>query len=108
MTEKEGTAVLKAVRELLTPPRAWVQDVSARDVFGASCWLGHGACQWCLVGAIEEAAHRIDSTTRHTILADAALNRVRAHGPQYVAAWNDHPKRTHAEVLALLDRAIAA
>ena len=107
MTEKEGTAVLKVARELLTPEEAWVQDVHARDELGAPCWPGHGACQWCLVGAIEEAAHRIDST-QHTTLADAALDRVRARGPQYVARWNDQQKRTHAEVLALLDRAIAA
>ena len=102
--------ILQGARELIALESAWIQTVHARDELGAPCWPGDGACQWCLVGAVEDAALRIlpaDEMRREANIA-SALDRIRSVGPQHLAAWNDAQNRTHAEVLALLDRAIAA
>ena len=132
MTEKE---VLEKARELLTPEGAWIQNELAIATDGGVTWVGDSAaCGWCLLGAIDHAAHvaahaaGIDGTAHVAGIddpelldfvssaSDAALEKIRqvdsiAAIPSLIdgiAAWNDDEERTHAEVLALLDRAIAA
>ena len=115
MTEKE---VLEKARELLTPEGAWVQGAHARDVGGERCFSRDPeACQWCLVGAVSRVAHNsgeyrwilpsLDTLARVGLGVTPGTRDPRKPG-QILVKWNDHPKRTHAEVLALLDRAIAA
>jgi hypothetical protein len=44
----------------------------------------------------------------HCVLAGAAVQRLlNTIGHQAIGVWNDDPHRTHADVLAALDRAIA-
>ena len=127
--------ILKKARALLAPSGAWIQNDNAIATDGAITWAGDSAaCGWCLLGAIDHAAHvaaydaGIDGTAYAAGIdnsellefvssaSDAALEKIRqvdsiAATPSLIdgiASWNDHPERTHAEVLALLDRAIAA
>lgn len=81
------------MRQLLTSPSRWTQG---RFVAVAE----DGGRRWCLSGALQEVGGQIaDATYKH--LADTL-------GVANVCEWNDHPLRTHDEVLAALDRAIEA
>ncbi len=99
VTERD---LLIRAREFLSDESRWVKgewymgDVSAPS-----------AC--CLVGALERAAM---SAPRDVFLeAEARLEELvntPSESDDWIELfeWNDDPKRTHAEVLALLDRAI--
>lgn len=87
--------VLRAARERLTDPANWC-GMSASDGRGAVCIAiavsdVYGDSFW-------QAAHRV-------------LARLLPDGGEYTAKalhnWNDHHATSHADVLALLDRAIA-
>lgn len=90
--------VLVKARELLAEPGRWTQETAARDAAGLPVGAtSDAAVCWCLIGALDAVR---DGTT-----ALAQLRRTL--GCSSVSAWNDAPERTHADVLALLDRAIA-
>ena len=97
----EALETLTAVRELLSDPKRWTQGAMARDAQGNG--VGHSssdAACWCLDGAIRYAERH--KPWRPGSPAFAAL-RERLHYTS-VAMFNDSSE--HAEVLALLDRAI--
>lgn len=99
--------VLRRVRARLSDPARWTQGTEARNAMGrhvdpedpdATCWCMLGAVKVEVgagIGCDEEASRRFYE-------AKAVL---RAHGGD-VVTFND--AGTHADVLALLDRAIAA
>ena len=122
MKEKEVREVLKRARELIAPEGAWIQWEHAEMRGGAAINPESPvACRWCLTGAIRRAAlHHPGGTWPLMPRAFARVARV-AREPESelqwdtggqaareIVSWNDAPERTHAEVLALLDRAIAA
>ena len=100
---------LRAARELLSKPGTWTQGVMARDASGQKSqapWSPHAVC-WCLEGAIQRASDATRFEARTATPRDVLLAIEKEVG-QKAARWNDDPSRTQEEVLALLDRMIAA
>lgn len=86
--------VLRGARKLLTPPGAWMQGRYANKEKTCFCVLG-------ALGMVEKGK-ALDPSD----LVIQALHKTRSfYGP--VSAWNDRKNRTQADVLALLDKAIA-
>lgn len=94
--------VLRGARELLSDPARWTKGVNARDAAGERVGiLSVDAACWCMWGALDKV--------RGTSGWDDAVEALRAAvGGAPVSCWNDAPARTHAEVLAAFDRAIAS
>lgn len=100
MTPREA---LVAARELLTPEGAWTQGAFARVGRGGNP-IGPAeprAKCFCIVGALKRVCPWEAS------LAFRALERAIGVRPGDVVNWNDTPGRTQAEVLEVLDKAIA-
>jgi hypothetical protein len=102
------TENLVKVRELLSDKSRWTQRTFARDSNGWSTDVDSGnAVSWCLVGAMEKVAGR-----GNFISIEKMRSRVRASVPDLanygysLSMFND--TQPHANVLALLDRAIDA
>ena len=95
---------LIAARALIATPEAWIQGRFAQDANGVPVGpFDEWACKFCTVGAITCASGEPLTETRASIL--------RAHLPKpfdNLVNFNDHPDTTHADVLALFDRAIAS
>lgn len=97
--------VLRGARELLSEPERWTKDAGARDAKGAPCgWDAEDASCWCLDGALCRLAYRNNAAAYQE--AGAALRKFVLDDYDSYVDFND--SRTHSEVLALLDRAIAA
>lgn len=101
---------LIAMRELLTPEDAWTQGAAARNKSGEyiDC-QSEEASSFCIEGASLRVA-----STNHTLasraldfLHDRLPTRASNSAIANITLWNDNPRRTKAEVLALLDRCIA-
>jgi hypothetical protein len=98
--------VLVKARELIATPDRWIKENIARDKPESREWIypNHPAATcWCSVGAIcaAEGLEGMWSDTRSI----KALKKVL--GTDDVSEWNDAPERTHDEVLAAFDKAIA-
>lgn len=100
----DAQQLLEGVRRRLDSPSAWLQGRSAADKFGfrrhpsdplATCW--------CIGGAIQAESQQIADPNA---LKEALTCVRRAIGSAHVPSWNDHPRRSHAEVLGALDHAI--
>lgn len=87
-----GIDVLVAARQLIENPENWCQHE-----------LHMGRNVHCACGAIEEATRRL--THNVPSLFDCFISGFR--GWQELSNFNDAPHRTHAEVLAAFDKAIA-
>ena len=88
------------VRDLLTDETKWTKGAFARDKEGKVIGSGSPlACCWCLSGA---AFHCVGDDSDESAYAILARIRERV-GHASVAAWNDDPKRTFAEVRALVE-----
>lgn len=101
---------LRAMRELLSVPERWTQRAAARQVNGKSCFAeSPGAVCWCLDGARQKIVG-IPPTADNNEVA-VALNAEVPANRNYALplriSFNDAPTTRHANVLALLDRAIA-
>jgi hypothetical protein len=91
--------ILKGARELLSDPARWTQGHAARTAAGrktsyqdpdAVCYCPWGALR--LVGGLG---------------ADLVVLSLGFEGTSEFFAWNDAPERTHTEVLARFDKAVA-
>ena len=92
--------ILKAARELLSVPERWTKRVSARATDGKSCPIDSpNATCWCIVGALGKITDYA--------LPDECTDVLREGLPGSLVSFNDAPERTHAEVLARFDEAIA-
>lgn len=99
MTTREA---LIAARELIEDPERWTQEESARDADGKGVPIGSPeACQWCAMGALSKIA------PDGLMLSRTRVALLRGTGTYSVSMFNDAPGRTHAEVLAAFDKAIA-
>lgn len=94
--------VLRAARELISDSARWTKGTSARDINGQKCEISRGV-SWCALGAADKfsAGRGAAGAALHAALASMPGNELRM-----VTSYND--SHTHAEVLALFDRAIAA
>lgn len=109
--EKAAKSVerLIVIRGLLADPSAWTKAAMARASDGRAVSLhGGGACMWCLDGALSHdapggsslSAFKLERVTRSYVrLALGGLDRS-------IWGFNDDPSTTHADILAVLDRAI--
>lgn len=98
-------AVLKKARELISDEKAWTKGWFAKDERGRDVYADDpGAVCFCAMGAIDRAAEEcggVDDVPALNML-------VRALGGTAIDLFNDAPERTHAEVLAAFDKAIAS
>ena len=101
MVREQVIDALVRARELVE--RGWCQGWFARDADGVEVsFASQSACRFCAIGAIRRVADIPDGNNGIGLLFRAggltALD---------LAAWNDAPERTQADVLALYDAAIA-
>ena len=96
---------LRAARRLLTPKKRWTQAASARNTRGRSVEpVSKAAACWCLMGAIERVTAGPGSQNNTEGMCLMAI-RDATPNLRSIVQYND--QSTHAQVLALLDRAIA-
>lgn len=99
--------ILCAARARIADPARWTQGACARDDEGEACVsVSTHARSWCAVGAISyegELAYARMGLEGSSI----ALQMLRTLIGDDVMNWNDAPERTHAEVIAAFDQAIA-
>jgi hypothetical protein len=95
--EARDLAVLKRARHRIRYRWMWFKGVRLPTV--ARFLFGHS----CAVIAVNRAAFW------RRWIRDSAVGRLRRQLPPHwqVAEWNDDPITTHADILALFDRAIA-
>ena len=84
---------LIAAKKLIEDPKAWVKDQGDR----VTCWCAMTAC-----GSIAP-----DDIYARNAMWDALRKQAPARF-DYVADYNDHRSTTHADIMALFDRAIDA
>lgn len=90
----EVSQVILKARELLSDPKKWTQGqycTEARDAF-------------CIIGAVHEAAGAQPDAGISPV-ASKACERISITAKMHPANFNDNKNTTHADVLALLDRA---
>lgn len=111
MDEAMAVSYLQRMRDILVT--GWCQFDMGQDANGNYVMpFNPRACRWCLLGAATVAT---GTCSRHylavlAILHDAlpAADRAVSDDPeQSLPFWNDSRDRKHADVLALIDAAIA-
>lgn len=120
---EEQLKTLIAARKLIENPNQWIKGAIARTARGYETEAESGtATCFCAIGAVRRARHDLTGTpfgSYPTVkrLRDAVQlpnpHTENAGEPDVlntmpVADYNDRPQTTHADVLALYDRAIAA
>ena len=104
--------VLEGMRSLLTYPANWTQCVEATDCNGNSVRAAdRNARNWCLIGACMKVERSLNTRALTTIKATSAYEYWKAvvytgYEPSLVD-FNDSPTTTHADIMAILDEAIA-
>lgn len=94
--------ILKAGRELISDPARWTQNVTARDAQDDWAFASdQDAVCWCSLGALLKIGG-----SGYQDAIDALDISALQLGSQQATLFND--THTHAEVLAMWDRAIAA
>ncbi len=95
---------LKRAKELIE--RGWTQNTLARATDGApTATFAEDAVSFCISGACVRGAMEIGLPVWK--LDGAIEAALRKHGyHRRIANWNDQPKRTKEEVLALMEEAI--
>lgn len=88
---------LIAARALIDTPEKWVKDAHEKD----GCYCAMGA-----IGAVLPRNYHgwVSDTAQYRALAAAVPAEFHGNVPNF----NDHPATTHADIMALFDRAIAA
>jgi hypothetical protein len=99
----DALAVLARARELIADEDRWCRRSFARS------WLNIpvpvqsvAARRFCTIGAIMHAGRKLG------VRIEEARNVLEWHIARPIEQWNDDPERTHAEVIAAFDGAIAA
>lgn len=97
--------VLQRVRERLSDPRRWTRGADARDADGDTVGVRNAAAVcWCLKGALAAEWDAFEFTKDYELLGAAMMEKSRSPHPVAITTFND--THTHAEVLALIDRAL--
>ena len=96
--------ILKKARELISDPSRWTQGTYARNSNGSQEFImSPAAVCFCTIGAVRRVCG--DKSYGHALFSLAARL---PDPPLELSDFNDAPNRTHAEVLALFDKAIKA
>jgi len=116
-------SLIPKVQELLAEPTKWGKGAMGRDVAGKEVASDSAyACSWCLYGAIVKAC-KFNSAGETLIFNFLSRDRevvlyipprlspeekelYAKTGMGSLIDYNDAPERTHAEILALLERAL--
>lgn len=103
----DAIAILSGMRNLLADEKCWTKGAPARDAQGlpALSASNESVC-WCLMGASNRARSDLGLGVLCDQLAIDALDLALGGGPGVVPSFNDHPDTTHADILAVIDRAI--
>lgn len=103
----KAVTVLKRARKLLSNPERWTKGAFAKDRRGQRVPSGDPkAVCYCAAGALKRCA----GNGVLWVVATSYLVRAARRGnysPANVWYYNDHPRRTHAQVMRWFDRAIA-
>jgi hypothetical protein len=106
MTTRTPLEVLRKTRELIGTPERWIKQAYTKRVDRRACY--------CLDGALGYAMGKdpFCQPTEGCYVENAEVYAkvLKALGFETdidVHTWNDKPRRTHAQVLARLDKAIA-
>jgi hypothetical protein len=100
MTEKTTLEVLLEARALIAKPENWTQQAVARDRFGnGTSVLAENAISFCALGALCRAHG-------NEMWAGRAFTPLSEEMRPNIPTFNN--SRTHADVLAAFERAIAA
>lgn len=91
---------LRQLRQLLGDPKRWTQGTRARWVNRPTEPQAREATSFCLIGA----ADRLDCSASVVPILEVELGTCNYFG---VMSWNDNMWRKHADVIGLIDRAIA-
>lgn len=106
MNNSKILSVLKKARKLISKPEAWIKGVQAEDKNGnRESPLSKHAVAWCADGALQRAYGATDGGA-YELAKQAVLDTT----PKYrglLCVWNDEKRRTHKQVLAKFDKAIA-
>lgn len=106
MTPKE---ILIAARAKIEEPERWTQGKFALSPLANQVKpTSRRAVCWCSLGAIAAVTHDDPNDVNDDVYWILQRAMRLPDGVMAVAVWNDAPGRTHAEVLAAFDRAIAA
>jgi hypothetical protein len=110
MTESRGRRLLQDARTLVA--ESWCHGADARDVNGLEVdpW-DDAAASWSLLGAMVAVLEREASFERELPLAElaAALYALAdLIDADSLVDWNDDPRQTQDNVVAVLDQAAAA
>lgn len=101
--------ILTQMRALLK--QGWIQNEYALNAHGASRGFAEeDAVCWCLTGALFCTTRKLipeESPKRLQLECQVIVALEKVADTPALEAWNDAPGRTQAEVLRLLDKAIA-
>lgn len=99
---------LTAARALIDTPDKWCKDAQSYTTNGEPTTFDDvSACSWCAAAAVAVYAPTLDARLgAYGLLAEAA--GIPPEDSYLLADWNNAPERTHADVLATFDVAIAA
>ena len=97
--------ILEKARDLISDPERWAKGYYAHDKDGDYVPPRDGnACKWCAAGATIVVSPDDDNDdSRHAL---ALLQKALPSGFLFATNYNDRPTTTHADILALFDRAI--
>lgn len=100
---------LKAARALISEPERWTKGVGARD-WGGNCVTSDSksAHSFCLDGACFRTTRGNAQVARYETLSAAIQAQFSGIQGRTFWCWNDLATTRHEDVLAVLDRAIAA
>ena len=109
----ETVEVLRAAKALIDTPGKWAQGVCGRDILGGEIGpddfnggTATHAVSRCSIAALLSATGGVHDVAGLALVALA--HEVGEEDKRGVIYWNNAPERTHAEVMAAFDRAIAA
>ena len=97
---------LRRAKELLSDPAKWTKGAMARGTWGVSCGVAFvGADCFCANGALLSLYRGTGECTASgaSLWLSAAAQKL---GFENVTAMNDAAGTTHADIMALYDRAI--
>lgn len=95
--------ILRAARAKIAEPGSWTRLEFARDANGrATHSTSDTAVCFCALGAVNAVAYLYSRGALRRLLEAAVPPGFESR----VGTYNDHPDTTHADVLALYDRAI--
>jgi hypothetical protein len=108
MTDPAATLTTHA-RGLIAADGGWTQGAYARVLSGTGCDpLAPFARCWCAAGALMAAARTLDLDPGALLEARHRLHAQLDRRAADLESFNDHPRTSRADVLALFDRALAA